>query len=522
MSTNSDSSLRAPASEQGFTLIEVLIAMLILTAGLLSLLGVIALGVTTVAASSPMLIAREKAREAVESVHTARDTGELAWSRVNNVANGGVFLAGMRDIRLPGQDGLVNTADDALAPIEEIRNPGVDGILGNIDDVIIAPDQQPVHAGDRDYDAQSGRHDGGQSELAADHGQRPLPRAGRVAHLHADDLHLQLLMIMTSTTQRRSDRGFSLIELLIAMGLTTAVMGVAMAGLSDAMRANDTVISVTGMNNGLRLAMDLMVRDLLQTGSGLGKGHVIQTPQGGTLIKRPGPPGTSFTRPAAELTIPAVIPGAGLGPSINGAATDIITILTADNNFTDVPVAAVTSNYVDVTAATNIGTGVDRVIPGQLLMVIKGAATTLVEVTDVVAASRRIKFDGSDSLNLNQNGGSIVGSMAALNAKSPTGAAAAAATRITQSPDDHLLPRHHHGAGVAAAGAPHQQRRPDDVRQQARDSGRHRHRGPAVQLRHQRRRQQSRQRRVRGGRSHDRRDVLARKRARRRRSARST
>jgi Tfp pilus assembly protein PilW len=237
---------------------------------------------------------------------------------------------------------------------------------------------------------------------------------------------------MTSSRARRGDGGFSLIELLIAMGLTMAVMAVTLTGLSDAMRANDTVLNVTGMNNGLRLAMDLMVRDLLQTGSGLGKGHVIQIPQGGTLIKRPGPPGTSYSRPAADLSIPAVIPGAGLGPAINGGATDIITILTADNNFTDVPVAAVSSNYVDVTTATDIGSGMDRVIAGQLLMVIKGAATTLVEVTDVNASSRRITFNSGDALNLNQNGTGIVGSMAALNAKAPTGSAAAAATRITR------------------------------------------------------------------------------------------
>jgi len=134
MNTSCQSSLRAPASERGFTLVEVLVAILILTAGLLSLLGVITLGVTTVAASSPMLIAREKAREAVESVHTARDTGELAWSRINNVDSGGVFLAGMQPIKLPGADGLVNTSDDGA--IEEIRAPGVDGVLGNTDDVI--------------------------------------------------------------------------------------------------------------------------------------------------------------------------------------------------------------------------------------------------------------------------------------------------------------------------------------------------------------------------------------------------
>ena len=231
------------------------------------------------------------------------------------------------------------------------------------------------------------------------------------------------------------DRGFSLIELLIALGITTVVMGVTMAGLSNALKANDLVVNVTTMNNGLRLAMDLVVRDLLQTGSGLGKGHVVTIPSGGALIRRPGPPGTAYTRPATELAMPAVIPGAGLGPTINGVATDIITILTADNNFTDVQLSAVATNSVTVTAATpDIGAGIDRVIAGQLLMVSKGTATTLVQVTNVNATTRQITFGASpmDSLNLNQSGGSIVGTMATLNARAPTGAAAAAATRITR------------------------------------------------------------------------------------------
>ena len=249
-------------------------------------------------------------------------------------------------------------------------------------------------------------------------------------------------MSTTPSTHRAGDRGFSLIELLIAMGLTMGVLAVTMAGLSDAIRANDMVVNVTTMNNGLRLAMDLMIRDLLQTGSGLSKGHVIQIPSGAVtsnLIRRPGPPGTTpaiYTRPATEVALPAVIPGAGLGPTINGAATDIITILTADNNFTDVPLAAVNTNFVDVTAATNLnmpGFPGDRVIEGQLMMVIKGAATTLVQVTSVNAGARRITFASGDSLNLNQSGTGILGSMAALNATAPTApAAAAAATRITR------------------------------------------------------------------------------------------
>jgi prepilin-type N-terminal cleavage/methylation domain-containing protein len=116
----------------GFTLIEVMIAMLVLSVGVLSLVGVMALGLQTAASSSPMLIAREKAREAVESVHSARDTGELAWSRARNVNDGGVFLNGLQNIRTPGLDGLVDTSDDGA--IEVMRAPGADGKLETADD----------------------------------------------------------------------------------------------------------------------------------------------------------------------------------------------------------------------------------------------------------------------------------------------------------------------------------------------------------------------------------------------------
>ena len=119
-------------NDDGFTLIEVMVAVVILTVGVMSLAGVMAVGVQTVASSSNQLIAREKAREAVESVHSARDTGELAWARVQNVAQGGVFLDGMRDMRVPGPDGLVNTADDGA--IEVLQAPGADGVLDNADD----------------------------------------------------------------------------------------------------------------------------------------------------------------------------------------------------------------------------------------------------------------------------------------------------------------------------------------------------------------------------------------------------
>lgn len=127
---------RPRRADEGFTLIEVIVSMVVLMVGLLSLVGVFAVGARRVGVSSNQLIAREKAREAVESVHAARDTGRLSWNNIRNVADGGIFLAGEQSLREPGADGIVNTSDDASAQVETLRKPGPNGILGDSDDEV--------------------------------------------------------------------------------------------------------------------------------------------------------------------------------------------------------------------------------------------------------------------------------------------------------------------------------------------------------------------------------------------------
>ena len=119
-------------SDRGFSLIEVVVATGILIAGLLSLAGVFSLGMVHMAGSSPGLIAREKAREAVESIHTARDTGDLSWAKIKNVPSPGVFLSGEQPLKTAGADGLINTADDG--PDLEMQ-AGNDNLLGTADDI---------------------------------------------------------------------------------------------------------------------------------------------------------------------------------------------------------------------------------------------------------------------------------------------------------------------------------------------------------------------------------------------------
>lgn len=121
----------------GFTLIEVLFALAIVTTAALALAGVLGQGVQIMRASQAQMIATEKATEAVESVFTARDTRVLTWAEIRNVtggtgADGGIFLDGFQPLRDPGPDGLVNTADDGA--IEELVLPGPDNLLGTSDD----------------------------------------------------------------------------------------------------------------------------------------------------------------------------------------------------------------------------------------------------------------------------------------------------------------------------------------------------------------------------------------------------
>jgi prepilin-type N-terminal cleavage/methylation domain-containing protein len=120
-------------AEAGSTLIEVMVALTVLAVGLMGLAQVILLGMAHASVSQAHLVAREKAREAVESVHTARDTRTITWAQIRNTSAGtGVFVVGAQPLRQPGPDGLVNTADDPDAL--EVIGPGPDGLPGTADD----------------------------------------------------------------------------------------------------------------------------------------------------------------------------------------------------------------------------------------------------------------------------------------------------------------------------------------------------------------------------------------------------
>lgn len=127
---------RCPQS--GFSLLEVIVAMAVMSFGILSLVAVFTAGITFSDATQYDYIAEKKAEQAVECLFSARNTGLKSWADIQNKSAGGIFLDGPQQLLAPGPDGLVGTdKDNASKPDVVIVGPGPDGIMGTSDDITI-------------------------------------------------------------------------------------------------------------------------------------------------------------------------------------------------------------------------------------------------------------------------------------------------------------------------------------------------------------------------------------------------
>lgn len=205
---------------------------------------------------------------------------------------------------------------------------------------------------------------------------------------------------------RSARGGFSLVELIISMAVTSLVMVGVVSAVQGALRAQTGVKQVTAMNGNLRVGMDLIVRDLIQAGQGLPAGLVVTVASGGGAqpIRRPGPAGTNLTFDTPSGTISAVTVGPGLGPAIDGMPTDMITVLAADNAFDEVRLTALTETSMTVDGAVNIS-GLpdnpgDNIRIGDLILFEKASVNALKLVTSV--NGQVVRFEEGDALNLNQ------------------------------------------------------------------------------------------------------------------------
>jgi prepilin-type N-terminal cleavage/methylation domain-containing protein len=112
----------------GFSLIEVMIAVVILVVGLTALMALFAKSLSAVQSSQDGQIARQKSRETMESIYAARNDEAISFDQIQNVSSGGIFTDGFQTMHLPGNNGIPGTSSDT-AILDRVILPGKNGIV---------------------------------------------------------------------------------------------------------------------------------------------------------------------------------------------------------------------------------------------------------------------------------------------------------------------------------------------------------------------------------------------------------
>lgn len=130
--------------ETGFSLIETVIALVILMIGILGTVSALSFSIFSMQDSEKRSLSKEIARSTMETIFSVRDLlafddaaggASYNWASIQVLSgsNGGIFLDGWNPIReSPGDDGIFGTADDACA----VGNPCVVGTTTNSSAVV--------------------------------------------------------------------------------------------------------------------------------------------------------------------------------------------------------------------------------------------------------------------------------------------------------------------------------------------------------------------------------------------------
>src|SRR2546421_12068972 len=68
--------------------------------------------------------------------------------------------------------------------------------------------------------------------------------------------------------------GFTLVELIIGMAVTMVALAAAVMMIRDSTKANTNVTQTSDMSDNMRAGLNLIVQDLIQTGTGIPTGGI--------------------------------------------------------------------------------------------------------------------------------------------------------------------------------------------------------------------------------------------------------
>jgi len=221
---------------------------------------------------------------------------------------------------------------------------------------------------------------------------------------------------MKANVKRKSEAGFSLVELIIAVGVMVVVTAAISTLMRDTMKVATTTFEFADSQENLRIAQEYINRDLMNAGDGLKSISTIRVP-------------TAFVQnyislnPVTEASMPANTINLGIltsdnqipaNTSVTGASpaatilesTDRQTILEIDSSFAAIPLpasptASVNSTGSQITVSTS---DIGRFTVGEIYFVTSSVGGCFIAVTAKNSSTGVLSFNNGDPYGLNVTG----------------------------------------------------------------------------------------------------------------------
>src|SRR5437588_6247485 len=218
---------------------------------------------------------------------------------------------------------------------------------------------------------------------------------------------------MFSKRTLKSQAGFSMMELLVAMTTTIIILGASLALIGSSIKFASTTYHLTDAEQSLRAAHEVINRDLTTAGDGLNGIRKVTAPLAfaqNFLTRTPVLNGADTTHADVGLltsddSIPANIAVPQANPAVNYlGGMDRITMLVKDTSLPDVSVAAakltqVGSNTFAIVSPTDTG----RFQVGEIYAFVSSDAAFGV-VSAINTTTNTLTFSNGDVYSINQTG----------------------------------------------------------------------------------------------------------------------
>ena len=216
---------------------------------------------------------------------------------------------------------------------------------------------------------------------------------------------------MHSST-RPNQEGFSIIEMMIAVGVMVIVTAAVCSLMRDSIRVSKTTYELTDAQENLRTSQEYVNRDLMNAGDGLKSISMIRVPQAFVTNYLTLNPITDAGLPAGVINLGILtsdnnVPGTTVVQAASPAATirnntDRQTILEMDTD-PDFPIG-LAATAIDVNGSTMTVPDVTKFTVGEIYFITSSLGGAFGAITGINNGAKQLSFSNGDTYGLNLTG----------------------------------------------------------------------------------------------------------------------